>query len=220
MNELEIIDFHGTRLPVVEVEGEPRVCLHRAFSAIGLDADRQVRNLRKRPWADIKPTAVTAVYAGQEHVKNMITSDVRTFLMALATIPVTRVAEHVRPILVAYQCEVARVIEKHFMRKRGEDLTNPHTFTWDEVSALLAQRYGMDLDTTALLRVLRDGGVLKQTNAPRKKYRDWFWFTGSAWNVHPHILPKLARSIAETRKVLGDLQAVQLEIQLNNAIAA
>lgn len=221
MNQIEVIEFHDTKLPVVEVDGEPRVCLNKAFSEIGVDADRQIKKLHKQPWASLASTAVTAVRAGQPMKMNIITSDVRTFLMALATIPVSRVAEHVRPVLVAYQCEVARVIEEHFTKKNGrEDFKDPHTFTWNEVSALMAQRYGIDMDVSVLRRALRDAGVLKQTNAPRKPYRDWFWFTGSAWNIHPHILPKLARKAVETRKILGDIQAIQYELELNQALAA
>lgn len=221
MSQIEVIKFHGTELPVVEVEGEPRVCLNEAFTAIGLYSNTQIKKLRKQPWASLAPTAVTTLRAGQEVKYNVITSDVRTFLMALATIPVTRVAEHVRPVLVAYQCEVAKVIEEHFTKKNGrQDFTEPHTFTWDEVTALLSQRYGIDMDVSVLRRALRDAGVLKQTNAPRKPFRDWFWFTGSAWNIHPHILPKLARKAVETRKILGDIQAIQYELELNQALTA
>lgn len=102
----------------------------------------------------------------------IITCDVRTFLMALATIHPGKVAEHVRPTLIAYQCEVADVIEAHFTGKGLQDPTrDPYTWDWDEVAALLAQRYGLDLDVNALLRALRDGGVLKKTNHPKKAYR-------------------------------------------------
>lgn len=221
MNQIEIINFHDTELPVVEVDNEPRVCLNAAFTEIGLTAKKQIEKLHKQPWASLASTPVTGVRAGQPMKMNVITSDVRTFLMALATIPVSRVAEHVRPVLVAYQCEVARVIEEHFTNKRGpQDFNEPHTFTWDEVTALMGQRYGIDMDVSVLRRALRDGGVLKQTNAPRKPYRDWFWFTGSAWNVHPHVLPKMARKVVETRKVLGDIQAIQYELQLNQELSA
>lgn len=216
MNQLETITFHGTQLPVVEVEGQPRVLISQAFSAIGLAGKRQIEKLQKQPWADLSNIPVTGIRAGQS--VNVATCDVRTFLMALATIPASRVAEHVRPTLVAYQCEVAKVIERHFAKKHGVDWETPHTFTWDEVSALLMQRYGITLGATLIRRALRDGGVLKQTGAPRKAYRDWFWFTGSAWNTHPHVLPRLARKVAETRKVLGDIQAIQLELALNQQI--
>ncbi|WP_018119401.1 phage antirepressor N-terminal domain-containing protein [Corynebacterium mastitidis] len=219
MNQLETIAFHGTQLPVVEVEGQPRVVVRHAFDEIGVQGKWQVQKLQKQPWADISSVRVSLTYAGQEQIKRVLTCDVRTFLMALAQIPVGTVAEHVRPTLVAYQCEVARVIENHFTNRGVQDpVRDPYTWDWDEVAALLGQRYGIDMDVNALLRALRDGGVLKKTNHPKKAYRDWFWFTGSAWNLHPHILPRLARKVAETRKVLGDVQAIQLELALNQQI--
>lgn len=158
-------------------------------------------------------------YAGHSQNKRVLTCDVRTFLMALARVSVSHVAEHIRPTLIAYQCKVADIIEAHFTHRGVQDPTrDPYTWDWDEVAALLAQRYGIDMDVNTLLRALRDGGVLKKTNHPKKAYRDWFWFTGSAWNTHPHVLPRLARKVAETRKVLGDVQAIQLELALNQQI--
>lgn len=220
MYQLETIPFHNTGLPVVDVDGEPRVVIRHAFEQIGLTANRQIEKLKKQPWANVTSTTVLVVSAGQERATQVLTCDVRTFLMSLATIHISMVAEHVRPTLVAYQCEVARVIEEHFAKKNGLLIDQPHTWDWDEVAALMSQRFGIDLDVNALMRTLRDGGVLKQKNSPKKAYRDWFWFTGSTWNVHPHVLPKLARKVADTRKVLGDMQALQMELNLNNAISA
>lgn len=219
LNEIETIAFHGTDLPVVEVEGQPRVVIKRAFDEIGLTGKRQVEKLRSKPWAELSSVPVMGTRAGQSVTYHVLTCDVKTFLMALATISVTHVAEHIRPTLVAYQCEVARVIENHFTRRGVQDpIRDPYTWDWDEVAALLAQRYGIDMDVNTLLRALRDGGVLKKTNHPKKAYRGWFWFTGSAWNTHPHVLPRLACKVAETRKVLGDVQAIQLELALNQQI--
>ena len=42
--------------------------------------------------------------------------DVKTFLMLLATVDEHRVAEHVRPKLIAYQAEVADAIEQYWTR--------------------------------------------------------------------------------------------------------
>lgn len=42
LNELETINFHGTELPVAMINGEPRVCIRKAFEEIGLTANRQM----------------------------------------------------------------------------------------------------------------------------------------------------------------------------------
>lgn len=107
------IPFHGGDVLAVEVDGQPHIVLKPAFEAIGLDADQQVRKVQRQPWAC---TVVTTVQVGDQR-RSMIAADVRTFLMALATIPASRVAEQVRPVLVAYQREVADVIEAHFMKR-------------------------------------------------------------------------------------------------------
>lgn len=216
VSELVPIQFHGDTLYTVVIDGKPHVVLHPAFGAIGVNADRQIANLHKQPWAT---TAVTAVVAGDGKLRNMIAADVRSFLMALATIPVSRVAEHVRPKLIDYQREVADVIEAHFSQPHHH-VTTPNTVTWDELSALMRQRYGIDLDAADITRALREGGVLKQTGAPKKPYRNWFWFTGSAWTVHPHILPELTRKVVNTRKAIGDLQAIQMELAMDSEFAA
>ncbi|MFT4126254.1 MAG: phage antirepressor N-terminal domain-containing protein [Gordonia sp. (in: high G+C Gram-positive bacteria)] len=212
--DLVPVEFHGDTIYAVAINDRPHVILKPAFEAIGVDADRQIANIHKQPWAT---TAVTAVVAGDGKVRNMITADLRSFLMALATIPASRVAEHVRPKLIDYQREVADVIEAHFTGARHHQ-TIPNTVTWDELSALMRQRYGIDLDVCDITRALRDGGVLKQTNAPRKAHRNWFWFTGSAWTIHPHLLPELTRKVVETRKVLGDAAAIQMELAMDAEI--
>ena len=209
--DLTPIQFHGDTIYAVEINGRPHVILKPAFEAIGVGADQQIANIQKQPWSC---TSVTPVQVGGQ-LRNMVTADLRSFLMALACIPASRVAEHVRPKLIDYQREVADVIEAHFTGARHHQ-TIPNTVTWDELSALMRQRYGIDLDVADITRALRDGGVLKQTNAPRKVYRNWFWFTGSAWTIHPHVLPELTRKVVETRKVLGDAAAVQYELAMDS----
>lgn len=107
------IPFQGGEVLAVDVDGRPQVILKPAFEQIGLDADRQINNLRRRSWAT---TAVTAVVAADGKTRDMVTADVRTFLMALATIAESRVSEAARPVLVAYQSEVADVIEAYWTK--------------------------------------------------------------------------------------------------------
>ncbi len=213
--DLVPVQFHGDTIYAVKVNDRPHVILRPAFESIGLDAKTQIEKLQKQPWAT---TGVTPVHTGQDGIpRNMITADLRSFLMALATIPVSRVAEHVRPKLIDYQREVADVIEAHFTGARHHQ-TIPNTVTWDELSALMRQRYGIDLDISDITRALKLKDVLKQTGAPKKAYRNWFWFTGSAWTIHPHVLPELTRKVVETRKLIGDVAAIQMEIAMDSEL--
>ncbi|MGW4123674.1 phage antirepressor N-terminal domain-containing protein [Nocardia sp. NPDC004711] len=213
---LATIEFHGDQLMVAAVDGKPFVILKPAFEAIGLQPHQQIANLQEQPWAT---TRVTRATGSDGKTYNMIAADVRSFLMHLATIPVSRVAEHVRPKLVDYQCEVAEVIETHFTRTSPRP-TSPNTVTWHELAALIRQRYGLEFEVADLTRGLRDAGVLMQDCCrPKKEFRAWFWFTGSAWTVHPHVLPELARKLVDVRRALGDLQSqMHLDLVLDDQL--
>jgi hypothetical protein len=132
MSDLIPFEFQGDRLMLVDVDGKPHIVLKHAFDAIGLDADRQIRNVRAREWAR---TAVTAVHDASGRVQQMVTADVRTFLMALATIPAGRVAEPVRPKLVAYQSEVADAIEAYWTQG---GVINPRA-TEDQLASIIGR---------------------------------------------------------------------------------
>jgi hypothetical protein len=131
VSEIAKIPFHGSEVLAVEIDGKPHVILKPAFDHIGLDSDQQIRKLKNQPWSC---TGVTPVQVGNQ-VRNMITADVRTFLMALATIPVSRVNEAARPLLTSYQSEVADVIEQYWTQGGA---INPRA-TEDQLSVLAAR---------------------------------------------------------------------------------
>lgn len=99
-----------------------------------------------------------------------------------------------------------RVVEGNFFE--------PTTLTWDEATALIRQRYGIALTVSELTRMLRTAGVLKQNGAPRKEYGAWFWFTGSAWTVHPHILAQMAQKAYDIGRELQDFRFIQARLEL------
>lgn len=106
------IPFHGDEILCVDVDGKPHIVLKPALERIGLDYWAQVRKLRERSWAS---TALKAVQVSdQDQRREMVTCDVRTFLMLLATVDERRVATDVAPMLIAYQAEVADAIEAYW----------------------------------------------------------------------------------------------------------
>lgn len=105
------------------------------------------------------------------------------------------------------------------IRRRGHYslIDDPQSLTWEQLSQLLYQRYGLRLSVTQITRALRSGGVLRQNGNPRSKYQDWFWLTetGSV-NVLDFHVPKVAAKITETRgRLLERLQWQQLRLQLD-----
>lgn len=125
------VPFRGDELLTVEVNGRPHVLLKPAFEAIGLDAKSQIDKLAGKSWAC---TGLIPVQVGDQR-RVMVIADVRTFLMALATVDERRVSEAARPKLIAYQAEVADAIESYWTQ--GGAL-NPRA-TEDQLSALRKQ---------------------------------------------------------------------------------
>jgi prophage antirepressor-like protein len=99
-------------------------------------------------------------------------------------------------------------------RNSMEKFFEPNTYTWEEVAALIHQRTGIPLTVNELTRMLRTGGVLKQTGAPTVKYRHLFWFTGSSWNVHPHVMPELTFKVFDTGRELQDFRFIQARLEI------
>lgn len=112
MTDIVKVPFKGDELLTVEVDGKPHVILKPAFEAIGLDAKTQIDKLAGKSWAC---TGLVPVQVGDQR-RVMVIADVRTFLMALATVDERRVSVTARPKLVAYQAEVADAIESYWTK--------------------------------------------------------------------------------------------------------
>lgn len=131
--ELVTIPFHGTDLIAVDSDGRPQIVLRPAVESLGLDFSSQRRKLQGRSWACIGETTTQLPSDGQRRTHTTV--DVRTFLMLLATINENNVAEDKRPLLVAYQSEVADVIEQYW---RDGGVINPRA-TDDQLDRLARQ---------------------------------------------------------------------------------
>lgn len=95
------------------VDGEPFVALKPMCEAIGISFDAQRVKLDQAEWA----TITTIVTVGADGKKRpMIVLHADGIPMWLATIAVNRVAEHVRPVLVAYQREAVKALRDYFYR--------------------------------------------------------------------------------------------------------
>lgn len=110
--ELVRIPFHGTDLLAVDCDGRPNVVLRPAIESLGLDFSAQRKKLQGRSWACMGES--TTQLPGDTQRRTHTTVDVRTFLMLLATINENNVSEDKRPLLIAYQSEVADVIEAYW----------------------------------------------------------------------------------------------------------
>jgi hypothetical protein len=130
MTEIVRIPFHGDEIQLVDSDGRPHVVLKPALEAISVDYFTQIEKLRRRSWA-VTGRGLSTGADGKTY--EMVTCDVRTFLMLLATIDERRVGKDVAPKLIAYQAEVADAIEAYWMR--GGTI-NPRA-TSDQIAAII-----------------------------------------------------------------------------------
>jgi hypothetical protein len=221
VTEIVHVPFNGSEVLCVEIDGKPHVLLRPALDKLGLNYSAQHRKLQRRSWACV--AQVTTQIPGDDQSRAYTATDVRTFLMLLATVDERQVAEVIRPALVEYQRRVADAIEEYWTKGHVAHprwvTDEPKTLTWDEVVHLLGQRYGLEMTVSSLLSYLRSAGVLKQTSAPMKKYSHYFWHTGSTWNVHPHMLAALAVKVADVRHELIAFRTLQMQLELEGVNA-
>lgn len=107
------IPFHGTNIQSVEIDGNPHIVLKPMVESIGMDYSRQLHKLKGKSWAAMGMTATTGA-DGKTYQMTVI--DLRTLTMWLATIDENRVSEEARPLVVAYQSEVADAIEAYWSK--------------------------------------------------------------------------------------------------------
>jgi hypothetical protein len=212
VTEIVKVPFHGSFIHTTLIGAEPHVVLRPTLEGMGLDYSAQLKKLKTRSWACM---AETATHDASGRLQNMTTVSLDTWAMLLANVDENRVNAAVRPLVIHYQRESARVLREYWMRSRDGLDYEPTVWTWDETAAWIRQRYGLETDQSQLIRGLKHAGVLKQTGAPRKEYRNLLWFTGSAWNVHPHAIPQLMAKLTEARQEIKAWQHLQTQLELD-----
>lgn len=172
--EIVPVPFHGDEVPTVDVDGRPHVVLKPVVEAIGLDYWAQVRKLRSRSWACTASKAVQV--PGDSQRREHVTCDVRTLLMLLATMDENRVAADVRDKLIAYQAEVADVIESYWTQGGA---INPRA-TDDQLEKIIGRARGQ-------LEVLRLADGLVDPKWLEGKVRH---VTARAMGEEPEVAPE------------------------------
>ncbi len=114
MSELIRVPFHGDVIEAVQDrEGNVWCPVKRICERLGLDPWSQVAKLKEKPWAT---TGMIPAVAEDGKLREMFCVERECLPMWLATIEASRVGEDVRPLLVLYQKEAAKVLADHFIR--------------------------------------------------------------------------------------------------------
>lgn len=145
------IPFKGTEVLTVDVDGKPHVILKPFIEALGITYAAQYRKLSGRSWASVAQRAMQV--PGDTQVRTITLVDVRTALMLLATINENNVPADKRDLLVAYQSEVADVIEEYWTkggainpRATEDQLANIATLANQQMQVLTLARGLIDAD--------------------------------------------------------------------------
>lgn len=131
-NQIVSIPFHGQSVQSVAIDGKPVVAFKAMTENLGLDYSRQLKKVKAKSWAELRTVPVVAV-DGKTYDTTCI--DLRTLTMWLATIDENRVSEEARPLVVAYQNEVADAIESYWTQGGA---INPRA-TEHQINALIRQ---------------------------------------------------------------------------------
>lgn len=163
--EVASVPFHGGEILAAQIDDKTHIVLRPAIEALGLDYSSQLRKLKAKSWACV--VNLTMQLPGDTQSREYAAVDTRTFLMLMATINEKQVAEEVRDVLVAYQNEIADVIESYFTT--GEAI-NPRTAPAPLELAVTPVAVQAE-ETAAIIRMLGTGvevGLLDRSWAAGK----------------------------------------------------
>lgn len=160
--EITRVPFMAGHIQTVLVDDDPRVIVRPALEAMGLDADSQMKKLRRKSWAT---TAMTTVVAEDGKAREMATVDLDTWSMLLANIDEHRVSEAARPLVVEYQKKSARALREYWTQGGA---VNPAA-TREQVADLRQQLDGVERARLAQER-LSAMGVAKQFGLVNSSY--------------------------------------------------
>jgi antirepressor protein len=160
--EITRVPFMAGHIQTVLVDEEPRVIVRPTLEAMGLDADSQMKKLRRKSWAT---TAMTTVVAEDGKAREMATVDLDTWSMLLANIDENRVSEAARPLVVEYQKKSARALREYWTQGGA---VNPAA-TREQVSDLRERLDGVERARLAQER-LSAMGVAKQLGLVNDSY--------------------------------------------------
>jgi hypothetical protein len=106
------LDLSAGSIHTKLIDGQPHVIVKPAIDDLGLAYSPQLRKLKARSWGTVTET-VTVAEDGK--ARTMAATTVRSFLMLMANVNENRVAESVRPTLIAFQNETADAIEAYWL---------------------------------------------------------------------------------------------------------
>jgi hypothetical protein len=207
--EVASIPFHGGDVLAAQIDDKTHVVLRPAIEMLGLDYSSQLRKLKAKSWACV--VNLTMQLPGDTQSRDHAAVDVRTFLMLMATINEKQVADGVRDVLIAYQNEIADVIESYFVEGEATNPRTAHPAPLELTSSPVAVQAE---ETAAIIRMLGTGvevGLLDRSWAAGKAQLRVARVMGEApelpAELTPLYIPDYLKSKGLTAKDINSVQS-------------
>jgi hypothetical protein len=111
--DLVRVPFYGDNVDCIEDHRGVWISIPTLCENLGVDAQGQTRKLREKAWGVVEMISTTD---SRGLTRPTWCMHIKSLPMWLATIDASRVAERIRPKLVAYQKECAEVLHAHFLK--------------------------------------------------------------------------------------------------------
>ncbi len=123
-NSITKFNFQGDELDVLKRGETLWISLRRICEYLGLDPEAQRQKLKSKPWAC---TVIIKAHDISGRKQEILFIDIDSLPMWLATISTNKVRPQVKPKLISYQKEAAKVLRNHFfgtknIKKIKEDI--------------------------------------------------------------------------------------------------
>lgn len=138
---VESIKLSSGEMLVVRVDGEPWVLFSRAMELLGLNAEAQLRRVRRQPWAAVR---YAMVQLDDDRPRRTVACDEPTFLGHVFNIDANRVTENRRAALRAFQCESVRALAGYWTRGVAVNPRGPVVEVMDELHRAHVARQVVD----------------------------------------------------------------------------
>ena len=110
--EIARVPFMAGFIDTVLIDDEPHVVIRPTLEAMGVDADGQMKKLKRKSWGS---TVITTVQIpGDDQTRDVAVVNLDTWSMLLANIDEHRVSEAARPLVIEYQQKSARALRDYW----------------------------------------------------------------------------------------------------------
>ena len=206
--ELVRVDFYGDQIEACVQDGRILVSIRRVCESLGIDTEGQRKKLKAKSWACTEEMSVQLENSSQQRVVTLIDRD--SLPLWLATIDERKVDDHIRPKLIRYQREAARVLADHFLKKTefAQAPADPIMAVGEAI--VLMRRAQIEHEKKlATVEEKADRALQQSAAAQQTSERNYGWYSVLAFckrigrNLSVTESAKVGKTLAEKLRAIG-----------------